>query len=152
MKKRCFLKQSSWYSIIKLLHSVDSVWHARKYMAEEIANMLLRSKNQKAKEQACAMADQVLAIMQDPSDLGVSKAEGKEAHKAEMRALRKRVGNALLLSSRLLTSSDLVNARIMLLFAKLAWTEQSLWSQINTTPQQDREATVKYALGLGEVL
>ena len=114
--------------------------------------MLLRSKSKKAKEQACAMADQILAFMQDPSNSGVSKAEGKEAYKAEMRALRKRVGNALLLSPRLLTSSNLVNARIMLLVAKLGWTEQSLWSQMKTTPQQDREATVKYALGLGEVL
>jgi hypothetical protein len=88
----------------------------------EVAHMLLRSKSEKAQEQACAMADQILAFMQDPSDSGVSKAEGKEAYKAEMRALRKRVGNASLLSPRLLTSSNLVNARIMLLVAKLAWT------------------------------
>ena len=151
-KKGQFLKQCSWYSIIKLLNTVDPVWHARKYMAEEVADQLLRSQSKKAKEQACAVADKMFAFMQDPSDSGVSKVDGKEAHKAEMRALRKRVGNALLLSPRLMTTSNLVNARIMLLIARLAWTEQSWWSQMKTTPQQDREFTVKYALGLGEAL
>ena len=151
-QKGVFLKQCSWYSIIKLLNEVDTVWHARKYMAEEVANMLLKSKSKKAKEQACAVADQILAFMQNPSDSGVSKVDGKEAHKAEMRALRKRVGNALLLAPRLMTAGNLLNARIMLLIARLAWTEQSWWSQMKTTPQQDREITVKYALGLGEAL
>ena len=151
-KKGLFLKQSAWYSITKLLRSTDTVWHARRYMAEEVADMLLKSKGKKAKEQATEMASKVLAFMQDPSVTGDSKADGKEAFKAEMRALRKRVGNALLLSPRLMHSSNLVNARIMLLVSNLAWTEQSMWSQLKTTPQQDREMTVRYATGLGEVM
>ena len=151
-KKGIFFKSSAWYCIIKLLMSVDKVWHARRYMAEEVADMLLKSQGKKAKEQACEMAAQVLAFMENPSDSGESKVAGKEAYKAEMRALRKRVGNALLLAPRLMHSSNLVNARIMLLVSRVAWTEQSLWSQLKTTPQQDRESTVKYATGLGEVV
>ena len=33
------MKQSAWYSIIKLLDSIDPVWHARLYMAENVTYM-----------------------------------------------------------------------------------------------------------------
>ena len=88
--------------------------------------------------------------MKNPSVSGGSSDNGKEAYLAEMRALRKKAGNALLLAPRLMHSINLINGRIMLLVAKLAWTEQSMWSQLKTTPEQDRDMTVRYATGMGE--
>ena len=46
-KKGEFMKQSAWYSIIKLLDSIDPVWHARLYMAEKAAEMLTRTHGEK---------------------------------------------------------------------------------------------------------
>ena len=46
-KKGKFLKQSAWYSIIKLLDSIEAVWHARLYMAEKVAEMLTRTHGKK---------------------------------------------------------------------------------------------------------
>ena len=56
----------------------------------------------------------------------------------------------MLLCPRLVHVVNLVNARIMLLIAKVAWTEQSMWSQLRTTPEQDRDMLVRYATGMGE--
>ena len=67
-----------------------------------------------------------------------------------MRALRKKAGNALLFCPRLMHTLNLVNGRIMLLVAKVAWTEQSMWSQLNATPEQDRDMLMRYAIGTGE--
>ena len=98
------------------------------------------------------MAASVLEFMknQDPSASGGSRDNGKETYVAEMRALRKKAGNALLLCPRLMHAMNLVNGRIMLLIAKVAWTEQSMWSQLKTTPEQDRDMLVRYATGMGE--
>ena len=126
------MKQSAWYSIIKLLHEVDQVWHARRYMAEQVADMLSRSEGKKAKERVAEVAAQVLAFMSDPSTSGDSK-EGKEAYLAEMRALRKKAGNALLLAPRLMHHVNLVNGRIMLLVARVAWTAVHVESIENDT-------------------
>ncbi len=46
-KKGKFMKQSAWYSIIKLLGRIDTVWHARSYMAEKAAEMLTRAHGEK---------------------------------------------------------------------------------------------------------
>ena len=61
-----------------------------------------------------------------------------------MQALRKQAGKALLISQ------NLVNSRIMLFIAKVAWTEQSMWSQLKATPEQDRDMLMRYAIGTGE--
>ena len=104
------------------------------------------------KERIAEVAASVLQFMenQDPSASGGSTDKGKEAYLAEMRALRKKAGNALLLCPRLMHAMNLVNGRIMLLIAKVAWTEQSMWSQLKTTPEQDRDMLVRYATGMGE--
>ena len=90
----------------------------------------------KNKERIAEVAASVLEFMknQDPSASGGSTDNGKEAYLAEMRALRKKAGNALLLCPRLMHAVNLVNGRIMLLIAKVAWTEQSMWNQLKTTP------------------
>ena len=151
-KKGEFMKQSAWYSIIKLLDHNDPVWHARFYMAEKVAEMLTRTHGKKTKQRVAEVAASVLEFMKNPSNSGGSTDNGKEAYLAEMRALRKKAGNALLLAPRLMHAINLVNGRIMLLVAKVAWTEQSMWSQLKTTPEQDRDMTVRYATGMGETV
>ena len=92
----------------------------------------------KNKERIAEVAASVLEFMknQDPSASGGSTDNGKEAYLAEMRALRKKAGNALLLCPRLMHAVILVNCRIMLLIAKVAWTEQSMWSQLKPHPNR----------------
>ena len=46
-KKGEFMKQSDWYTIIKMLDRIDPVWHARLYMAEKVAEMLTRTHGKK---------------------------------------------------------------------------------------------------------
>ena len=153
-RKGEFMKQSAWYSIIKLLDSIDCVWHARLFMAEKVAEMLTRAHGRNTKQRIKEVAASVLQFMKssDPSASGGSTNNGKEAYLAEMRALRKKAGNALLLCPRLMHSMNLVNGRIMLLVAKVAWTEQSMWSQLKTTPHEDRDMLVRYATGMGEIV
>ena len=43
-KKGEFMKQSSWYSIVKLIHRQDRVWHARRWQAERVAQLLTGNK------------------------------------------------------------------------------------------------------------
>ena len=151
-KKGKFLKQCSWYSNIKKSDEVDPVWHANRYMAEEVADQLLKSKDQAGKQQANNMVEKVMKDWQAQSGSECSKAEGKEAHKAALRDMRKKVGNALLVAPKLLNAGNLVNGRIMLLVSRLPWTEQSFWSLEKTTAQKDREIAVKHSIGLGEKL
>ena len=74
----------------------------------------------------------------------------KESCMAEMKALRKRVGNCLLLAPLLLHDRNLLNARIMLLVGQVAWTEQTWLSTCKTTSAQDRQVSVLNSTGLGE--
>ena len=84
------------------------------------------------------VAASVLKFMTDQPATGDTK-KNNEAYLAEMQALRKQAGNALLISQ------NLVNSRIMLFIAKVAWTEQSM-----STPEQDRDLLMRYAIGTGE--
>ena len=43
-KKSEFMKQSSWYSVVKLIHRQDRVWHARRWQAERVAQLLTGNK------------------------------------------------------------------------------------------------------------
>ena len=66
----------------------------------------------------------------------------KESCTAEMRALRKRAGNFLLLAPLFLHDRNLLNARVMLLVGQVAWTEQTRLSTFKTTGAPDRQASV----------
>ena len=78
-KKGEFMKQNAWYSIIKLLDSIDPVWHARLYMAEKAAEMLTRTYGKKIKERIQKVADSVLQFMKnkDPSASWVPQTTAK---------------------------------------------------------------------------
>ena len=43
-KKGEFMKQSSWYSIVKSIYRQDRVWHARRWQAERVAQRLTGNK------------------------------------------------------------------------------------------------------------
>ena len=109
-KKGEFMKQSSWYSIIKICNRQDHVWHARRWQAERVAQLLTGSKGKLIATQLVEAMQKKGATMvtTDPGVAGPGgavvdadpKATNGEASKEsclqEMRALRKRVGNCLL--------------------------------------------------------
>ena len=145
-------RQSSWFSILKLLNKYDSVFHARRFQAQEIANRFVLQ-NPRGKELVASVAETVTKAMTQDTSTGLglqSNDAGKEQHLAEMRQLRKKAGNALLLAPRLMHTANLVNSRIMLLVGKVAWSEQTWWSVSKTTCSADRDVSVMYASSLGE--
>ena len=72
-KKGNFLKKSAWYCIISLLDQYDKVWHARKYHAEMVADLLTRSKGQTQKQRVEEVAASVLNIMIDQKTQGTKQ-------------------------------------------------------------------------------
>ena len=172
VKKGEFMKQSSWYSIVKLIARQDGVWHARRWQAERVAQLLTGNKGKQivtdlVKDMQNAGGTAVITDpgVADPGGTVVKADPGattrviahhgdavttKESCLAEMKALRKRVGNCLLLAPLLLHDRNLLNARIMLLVAQTAWTEQTWLSTCKTTSAQDREVSVLNSTGLGE--
>jgi len=155
-KKGEFLKQSSWYSIVKIIHKQDHAWHARRWQAERVSQMLT---GKMGKDILTDLAPAVATTdpgVAEPGGPKVSTGHGGEATTTketllqEMKALRKRVGNCLLLAPLLMHDSNLINARILLLVGQVAWTEQTWWSTSKTTSAQDRQVSVLNSTGLGE--
>ena len=72
-KKGNFLKKSAWYCIISLLDQYDRVWHARKYHAEMVADLLTRSHGEKRKQRVAEVAASVLKFMTDQPATGDTK-------------------------------------------------------------------------------
>jgi hypothetical protein len=171
-----YMRQSSWFSIIKLIDQHDPVFHARRYHAEQVAELFGSRPGGKADAVALAeivrIGDQINSAanavhsdahrsrenpeagiatnaygLQDPRE---SQTSTKETQLSELRKLRKQAGNALLLAPRLLHDQNLINARIMLLVGKHSWSEQTWWSVQKTTCEEDRTISSKYSCGLGE--
>jgi hypothetical protein len=171
-----YMRQSSWFSIIKLINQHDAVFHVRRYHAERVAELFGSRPGGKAN--AAALAEIVRigdrntsnasAVHTDPhrsrenpeagtvthtsglQDPRESQTSTKETQLSELRKLRKQAGNALLLAPRLLHDQNLMNARIMLLVGKHSWSEQTWWSVQKTTCEEDRTISSKYSCGLGE--
>ena len=154
-KKGEFLKKCSWYSIVKLADRHDKVWHVRRWQAERVAELLTGNRGKQ-------IATHLVTAMQNPggtavtADPGVANANHgdamttKETCLAEMRALRKRVGNCLLLAPLLLHDRNLLNSRIMLLVGRVAWTEQTWWSSYKTTSFRDKQMSALNSTGYRE--
>ena len=70
--------------------------------------------------------------------------------KAQLRKLRKEMGNSLLLAPKFYHEENCANARIMWAVGQVAYSEHSLWGECKRTAESDCELTVKYATGLGE--
>ena len=119
MNKGRFMKQSSWYSILNLISQHDRVWHAHKFMAQQVADRM--GKNKAA---LGSIARHIVGqdVPVGPSDSGViaGKPGDKESYLAELRKLRKKAGNAILLVPMFMSDHNLVNARIMLLVGRPA--------------------------------
>ena len=148
-KEGAFMKQCSWFSILKLISMHDKVWHARKWQAEQVASLV---KGEHGK-------DFVTKFVADTTDLGKSSSSAtptqentKDTHLAELQQLRKKAGNAMLLAPHLMNANNLVNARIMLLVGQAVWSEQTLWSVSKTTAAANKDLVVRVACGLGECM
>ena len=122
IKKGRFMKQSSWFSILSLIDDYDSVWHAHKFLAQQVADKLGKNKAATGR-----LAKELLAavVPAGPSDSGASVAQpaapsDKESYLAGLRKLRKQAGQAILLVPMLMNDHNLVNARIMLLCGRPA--------------------------------
>ena len=139
-KAGTFMKQGAWYDIIRAIDKYDPLWHCRRYEMEEVARFLQGSGNE-SKAFVKAVAAQLIPNSEDTS---------KENYRSHMRHLRKAAGNCLLLAPKLMTNNNLVNSRIMLLVAKVMWSEQTFWAIRKITPEQDRELSIQYADGLGD--
>lgn len=118
-KKGQFMKQSSWYSILNLIDKYDRVWHAHKFLAQQVADRL--GKRMTGKIARELLGEAIVPV--GPSDSGAivaAEPAGKESYLAELRKLRKKAGNAVLLVPMLMNDRNLVNARIMLLVGRPA--------------------------------
>ena len=145
-KKGPFMKQSAWYSIIATINIIDPKWHARRHMTEQVAAHLRRTG---AKSSKAVVAREAKNIIIAP-EAAHNEESTKDSHRNSMRHLRKIAGNLLLLAPRLMNNQNLVNARSMLLVARAAWSEQTLWSTHKITAQQDLKLSVLLAEGLGD--
>ena len=168
------MEESSWYSIVKLIHRQDRVWRARRWQVERVAQLLTGSQGKQiASDLAVAMQNPGGTVVTtdpgvaDPGGTVVNADPGANsssvAHRAaetttkmscmeDLKALRKRAGNCLLLAPLLLHDSNLLNARIMLSVGQVAWTEQTWLSTCKTTCAQDREVSILNSTGLGETM
>ena len=80
------------------------------------------------------------------------KPDDKSAHKQQLRDLKKRLGNMLLLSPCLLHSFNVCNMRIMLAVGRLLWIEQTYLAVKKVTGQQDASWHSQRAIGSGEAV
>ena len=67
-KKGEFMKQSSWYSIVKLISKHDKVWHARRWQAERVALLLTGNKGKQIETDLVAAMNKNggTAVITDP--------------------------------------------------------------------------------------
>ena len=117
VQKGEFMKQSSWFSILKLIDRHDTRWHCHKFMAEQVADKLLRSGSKSKK----VMGDMAKALVPHAASDSGNQKEGKEGQLAELRKLRKKAGNAILMTPLLMNDNNLVNCRVMLLVGRPAF-------------------------------
>ena len=120
VKKGQFMKQSSWYSILNLIDKYDRVWTAHRFLADEFAKKLGKNKAALGSIARELLSEDIVPA--GPSDSGaiVGKLGDKESYLAQLRKLRKKAGNAVLLVPMFMSDHNLVNARIMLLVGRPA--------------------------------
>ena len=76
--------------------------------------------------------------------------DDKTAHKQQMRDLKKRLGNMMLLAPCLLHSFNVCNMRIILAVGRLLWSEQTYLAVEKVTGPQDASWHSQRAIGSGE--
>ena len=79
----------------------------------------------------------------------MEKVDDKAAHKQQMRDLKKRLGNMMLLSPCLLHSFNVCNMNIILAVGRLLWSEQTYLAVKKATGPQDALWHCQSATGSG---
>ena len=97
----------------------DRVWHAHKFMAQQVVDRMGKNKAASGNIARRILGKDVPA---GPSDSGVTagKLGDNESYLAELRKLRKKAGNAVLLVPKFMSDHNLVSARIMFTVGKPA--------------------------------
>ena len=148
-KKGEFMRQSSWYSILKLVRKNEGKWHCKKYHAQKVAEQLVKSpEGKKIVAETASVIKQIDAHRSRERE--ETPAMSTQQFKAQMRKLCKVACNLLLLAPKFFHTENLINARIMWLCVCVSSTEHAYWGERKTTGEADRDLTVKYAIGVGE--
>ena len=148
-KKGEFMRQSSWYSILKLIRKNEGKWHCKKYHAQKVAEQLVKSpEGKKIVAETASVIKQIDAHRSRERE--EKPAMTTQQFKAQMRKLCKAAGNSLLLAPKFFHTENLINARIMWLCGCVSYTEHAYWGKRKTTGEADRDLIVKYAIGVGE--
>ena len=148
-KKGEFIRQSSWYSILKHIHANDKHWHAQKFHAQKVSEQLVKTPGGKK------LVESTASVVKTINAHRAREQDDKPAmstcqFKAQMQKLRKVAGNSLLLAPKFYHTENCVNARIMWGVGKVAYTEHAFWGKWKTTAESDRDLNIKYSAGLGE--
>ena len=148
-KKGPQMRQSSWYSILKLISKNEDKWHAQKYHAQKVADQLVKTRaGKKILEDTASLVKSLDAHRSREQD--DKPAMSTAQFKAQLKKLRKEMGNGLLLAPKFYHVKNCANARVMWRIGQVAYSEHSLWGEQKTTAESDCELTVKYTTGLGE--
>ena len=143
------MRASSWYSILKLIGKNEDKWHAQKYHAVQVAEQMVKSPaGKKILQDTASLVKSLDAHRSREQD--DKPAMSTIQFKAQLRKIRKQMGNSLLLAPKFYHVENCANARIMWAVGQVAYSEHSLWGEHKRTAESDCELTVKYATGLGE--
>ena len=78
--------------------------------------------------------------------------QSADQHKAELRNIKKKGGNALALASYLMHNANLFNIRVLRLVARTAWSEQTAWGRDKLTTRMEMQHAVALSTGSGDQL
>ena len=150
-------KLGAWYDFIRACDEWTKHVTARRYHMLVISENLMGTGQAQAKMQQAAQelaksiaAEEALAA----TGCGAAgdtheKADDKAAHKQQMRDLKKRLGNMMLLAPCLLHSFNVCNMRIILAVGRLLWSEQTYLAVKKGTGPQDASWHSQCATGSG---
>ena len=156
-KKGPQMRQSSWYNILKLVSLNEGKWHAQKYHAQKVSDQLVKSPGgRKILKDTASLSKKLDAHRSRESNAHRSReqddkpAMSTHQFKAQLKKLRKELGNSLLLAPKFYHTENCINARIMWQVGQIPYSEHAFWGSEKVTPESDCEVNVKYSTGLGE--
>jgi len=136
-KKGPQMRQSSWYSILKLINANDKHWYAQKYHAQKVAQQTVKSpKGKKILSDTASIIKSLDTHQSRESD--EKSAMSTYQFKAHLKKLRKEVGNSLLLAPKFYHTENCINSRIMWMVGQVAYSEQAFWGR--ERPRQSMNA------------
>ena len=150
-------KLGAWFDFIRACDEWTKRITARRYHMVVISENLMGTDQAQVKMKKAA---EELAKSMPPSEPSAAtasgvvgeqneKGDGKAAHRQQMRDLKKRLGNMMLLSPCLLHSFNACNMNIMLAVGRLLWSEQTYLAVKKGTGHQDALWHSQSATGFG---